>query len=134
MRWLLPGLVLLLAACGSEENPLAHTDWRLVALGDADAPSAVVVGDPTTRFTTDTDMTGWMGCNAYGATYRVEGTGLHLDHLTWTQAGCQTRGLFEQEQRIQNLLLGVERFELSGMQLTLHAEGGQVLVFERASK
>lgn len=42
MRWLLPGLVLLLAACGSGENPLDGTEWWLVALGDAGAPDAVV--------------------------------------------------------------------------------------------
>lgn len=36
---LLPGLVLLLAACGREANPLAGAGWRLVALGDAGAPA-----------------------------------------------------------------------------------------------
>ena len=83
MRWLLPGLVLLLAACGSGENPLADTEWRLVALGDDGAPAAV---------------------------------------------------LFRQEQRMQDSLATVERFEVSGERLTLHSEGGQVLVFERVGE
>ena len=131
MRWLLLGFVLLLVACGSQGNPLANTEWQLVALGNADASDAVVAGNPTAEFTTAKDMTGWTGCNAFGAGYRVRGSELLLDKLTWTEAGCPSLGLFQQEQRIQSLLATVERFEVSGEQLTLHSEGGQALVFER---
>lgn len=42
MRWLLLGFLFLLVACGGEGNPLANTEWRLVALGNADAPAKVV--------------------------------------------------------------------------------------------
>ena len=63
--------VLLVGCAEGDGNPLANTEWRLVALGDADAPAEVVGGDPTARFTTATDMTGWTGCNAYGASYRA---------------------------------------------------------------
>ena len=131
MRWLLPGIVLLLAACGGGENPLAGTEWRLVALGDAGAPAAVVGGEPTAEFTSAAEMTGWTGCNSYGARYRVRGSELRLDDLRWTEAGCPSRALFRQEQRMQDALATVERFEVSGERLTLHSEGGQVLVFER---
>ena len=129
MRWLLLGFVFLLAACG-EENPLVDTEWGLVALGHADAPS-VVVGDATVRFTTATDMTGWTGCNSYGARYSVRKSELRLANLMWTEAGCPSQELFRQEQRMQDSLATVERFESSGERLTLHSEGGHVLVFER---
>ena len=89
-RWLLAGLVLLLAACGSEGNPLADTEWRLVALGDAGAPAGVVGGNATAEFTTATDMTGWTGCNSYTAGYRVRGSELRLDELV--PRGCEGRG------------------------------------------
>ena len=127
-------LVFLLAACGGEENPLANTEWRLVALGKADAPAEVVVGDPTARFTTATDMTGWTGCNSYGARYSAGEPELRLDELTWTEAGCPSDALFLQEQRMQDSLATVERFEVLGEQLTLHSKGGQVLVFERVGR
>ena len=133
MRWLLPGIVLLLAACGSGENPLAETEWRLVALGDAGAPAAVVGGDATAEFTA-AEMTGWTGCNSYGARYRVRGSELRLDDLRWTEAGCPSEALFRQEQRMQDSLATVERFEVAGERLTLHSEGAQVLVFERAGE
>ena len=137
MRWLLIGFVLLLAACGGEENPLAETEWRLVALGDAGAPAGVVAaeeGDPTAKFTTATDMTGSTGCNSYGASYNVGESELRLDDLSWTEIGCPTQELFQQEQRMQELLATVERFEVSGERLTLHSEDGQALVFERVGK
>ncbi len=134
MRWLLLGFMLLLAACGGEGNPLADTEWRLVGLGNANAPAEVVGGNPTAEFTTATDMTGWTGCNSYAARYGVRGSELGLDDLTWTEAGCPSQALFRQEQRMQDSLATVERFEVSGEQLTLHSEGGQVLVFERVGR
>ena len=132
MRWLLFGFVFLLMACGSEGNPLAGTEWRLVALGNADAPDEAA-GDPTARFTTATDMTGWTGCNSYGARYSARESELRLDELMWTEAGCPSQALFRQEQRMQDLLATVERFEVSEERLTIHSEGGQALVFERVA-
>ena len=131
MFWFLFIFALLIAACGGEENPLANTEWRLVALGNADAPTEVMAGNPTAEFTTATDVTGWTGCNSYGARYSARESELRLDELTWTEAGCPSQALFQQEQRMQDSLATVERFEVSGEQLTLHSEGGQVLVFKR---
>ena len=126
------GLVILVSACGTEENPLAGTQWRLVALGDVEAPVRVVEGQVTARFTTSTDVTGWTGCNAYAAMYRFQGGGLRLDNLTWTEAGCMSEALFWQEQEVQELLAGVERFGVSGELLRFHSEGGKVLIFRKA--
>ena len=133
MRCLLSGLVFLMVACSSEGNPLANTEWRLVALGDADAPDEVV-GKATAKFTTATDMTGWSGCNSYGARYSAGESDLRLDDLEWTEAGCPSQELFRLEQRMQDLLVTVERFEVSGEQLTLHGNGEQVLVFHRVGE
>ena len=134
MRLLLLGIVFLLAACGREGNPLADTEWRLVALGNADAPIEVVGGNATAEFTAAGDMEGWTACNSYSARYRARDSELRLDDLGWTEAGCPSQALFRQEQRMQDSLATVERFEVSGEQLTLHSEGGQALVFERVGK
>ncbi len=67
-------------------------------------------GDADIEFTNATEMTGW------------------------TEAGCPTRALFRQEQRMQDSLATVERFEVSGERLALHSEGGQVLVFDRVGE
>ncbi len=116
---------------GAEENPLAGTEWRLVlVLGSALPPTGVVGGDPTAEFTA-MDMMGWTGCNSYGARYSIQGEELLLDNLAWTDAGCPSQELTQQEQRMQDSLATVEEFEISGDQLTLHSEGGEALVFER---
>ena len=94
----------------------------------------MVGGDPTAEFTADTDMTGWTGCNSYGARYSVREGDMRLDDLGWTEASCTSQGLFQQEQLMQELLATVERFEISGDRLTLHSEDGQVLVFELVGK
>ena len=134
MRSLLPSFMLLPVVCKSRGNPLANTEWQLVALGDAGTPAEVVAGNPTAEFTAVKDMTGWTGCNAFGAGYRVQESELRLDELTWTEAGCPSLALFRHEQRIQDLLATVERFEVSGERLTLHSEGGQALVFQRVGE
>ena len=134
MFWILFIFALLIAACSGEENPLANTEWQLVAMGNADSPTEVVAGNPSAKFTTATDMTGWTGCNAYGARYTVGESDLRLDELMWTEAGCPSQALFRQEQRMQDLLATVETFEVSDERLTLHSEGGQVMVFERAGR
>ena len=132
MRWLLPGLVLLLAACGSGGHPLADAQWRLVALGEAGAPAgAVVESEATAEFTSAEEITGWTGCNSYGARCRVRDSGLRLDDLTWTEAGCLSRALTRREQRMQDSMATEERFQVSGERLTLHSESERVLVFER---
>ena len=133
-RLLLLGIVFLLAACGSEGNPLADTEWRLVALGDAAAPAEVVDGNATAEFTAAGDMKGLTACNSYSARYRARDSELRLDDLSWTEAGCPSQALFRQEQRMQDSLATVERFEVSGERLTLHSEGGQALVFERVGR
>ena len=115
-------------------NPLADTEWRLIELGKADSPAAVVGDNPTAEFSTTADMTGWTGCNSYGARYSVRQSELRLDDLSWTEAGCPSQALFRQEQRMRDSLATMERFDVSGEQLTLHSEGGQVLVFERVGR
>ena len=110
MRWLLLVFVFLMAACGTEESPLADTEWRLVALGNADAPAEVVGGNATAEFTAAGDMKGLTACNSYSARYRARDSELRLDDLSWTEAGCPSQALFRQEQRMQDSLATVERF------------------------
>ncbi len=108
-------------------------DLDETTLGKADSHAAVVGGDAVAEFST-VAVTGWMGCNPYEARYSVRQSELRLDDLRSTEAGCPSQALFRQEQRMQDVLATVERFEVSGKQLTLHSESGQVLVFERVGK
>ncbi|MYD94464.1 MAG: META domain-containing protein [Chloroflexi bacterium] len=117
VRRFLLAVVMLAAACGSDSNPFVGSAWRLVALGPAASPAAAI-GDATIEFTTTADVTGWTGCNAYGAAHQAGELKLRLDDLIWTEAGCPSEALFRQEQRMQDALATVERFEVGG---TTHA-------------
>ncbi len=120
----------VIAACGSDaDNPLADTDWVLIELGDAGNPDAAFGGYTVDMQFSENEVGGWTGCNAFGGEYTVRGDELRLADLGWTEAGCPTDPLFRQEQRIQDSLIAIERFEASGNRLTLHSEGGQVLIF-----
>ncbi len=118
----------VLAACG-DANPLADTQWRLIELGEEGSPDTVVVGNLDVQFS-ETEIGGWSGCNAYAAKYTVRGDKLRLTELGWTEAGCPSEALFRQEQRIEDSLIAMERFEVSGNRLTLQSKGGQVLILE----
>ena len=132
-RWLLLSLAVLLGACGiTGTHPLAETEWQLVAFGQAGDPDSVV-GEVDVQFRATT-LGGWTGCNGYEARYRVRGGTLQLANLGATEAGCPTQGLFNQEKRVLTLLANVERFEVSGDQLTLYSAGGQVLVCKRVGE
>lgn len=63
--------------------------------------------------------------------YSAGETELRLTDLSWTESGCPSPDLFQQEQRFQNLMMEVGRFTVSGARFTLYGEGEQVLVFQR---
>lgn len=111
----------------SAYNPFTNRTWRLVGLGSADGPDVALTDvDLTFAYTF---MSGWTGCNSVDGFYSVQGDKLELSQLTWTERGCPSQPLFQQEQMILGLLQTLERFEISGQRLTLHSEGGQVLIF-----
>ena len=61
MLWPLLGFVLFLVTCGGDGDPLASTEWRLIALGNADAPLAAAAGDAGAEFGDGAELTGWTG-------------------------------------------------------------------------
>ena len=108
-------------------NPLVNRTWRLVGLGSADDPEVAL---------TDVDLTftyifvsGWTGCNSVDGVYSVQGTSWNSASSEGRKRLAQPRRFSQQERLILGLLQTLERFEVSGQRLTLHSEGGQVLIF-----
>ena len=112
---------------------MSNTRWRLVELGEAYSLAAVL-GDSVTADFSALNMSGGTGCNSYSATYGVRESELRLDNLMWTERGCLSQALFRQEQQILRALATVKSFEVSVKRLTVHSEGEQLLIFERAGK
>ena len=135
---------LLLLACGSidvdidfgGDDPLADTEWRLTSLGPASGPTPAVSGSDATAEFMEEEMRGWTGCNGYSGTYKVSDSSFSAgDDLLWTERGCPSAELLEQEGLFLDLLVAAESFTLSGDQLVISSEEGQsVLVFTRTGE
>ena len=138
-------LALLLVGCGSididvdvssSDNVLADTEWHLSSLGSAADPTPVVPGSGVTAKFSQDDMSGSTGCNSYDGSYSVSGSSLSTgDDLRWTERGCASTDLREQEELFLDLLVAAETFVLFGEQLVISSEDGQsVLVFTRSQE
>ena len=136
-------LALLILACGSididvdvssSDNTLADTEWRLTSLGPAADPIPVVSGSELTAQFSQEEISGSTGCNSYDGDYSVsDGSSINTEDLSWTEAGCPSIELWEQEEIFLDLLVAAESFVLFGDQLVISGEEGKsVLVFTRS--
>lgn len=145
MHRTIPLLALLLLACGSidinvdvssSDNTLAGTEWRLSSLGPAADPVPVVSGSELTAGFSQEEVSGSTGCNSYDGAYSVsDGSSINTEDLSWTERGCPSTELWEQEELFLDLLVAAETFVLFGDQLVISsAEGKAVLVFARTGE
>ena len=109
MRLLLPVLVLLLAACGSERYPIDRSDPSRLPQGDYVAgglPAPYGSGD-VVRLTLDGDAVSFRAtCNTMSGNASVDDDGvLALDSVGGTEIGCPGKG-FEQDEWLVGLLTG----------------------------
>lgn len=94
MQWLSMILAsLLLVACSPAASPtapvpsagtLAGTTWSLRSIGGTDLPAGVIV----TLDLTEDQAIGTSGCNQYGGTYAVEGSGITFGPMSVTEMAC----------------------------------------------
>jgi heat shock protein HslJ len=117
VRRLAVGLLLAMTGCGgAEANPAALREepWVLTSGLDVDGWEQVA---PTATFA-DRRVTGFTGCNRYGATYTVDGEELRLGPLTATQMACTGVG-GEVEQEFTAALERVGRWRVDDERLVL---------------
>ena len=74
-------------------------------------------------------MSGWTGCNGFDGVYQVEGLRLSTADMSWTEAGCSDRTLYELESRMLDILVESYRYAVNGGLLTVTTEDGRQLVF-----
>ena len=127
-RLLLPAVVisvaLLALACAAEEQPLAGTSWTLLSIGGIPA-----IGNVEVEFSGERAISGWTGCNSYDGRYRASGPSFTIEELRWTEAGCPNHEMFMQESLYTDLLVGAEKFAISGSRLTITSSDGQTVAF-----
>ena len=122
--------LLILAVSSTDEAPLQGTHWDLASIDAYDGPDISATGGVTIIFLDDrNEFKGCTGCNSYRGRYRTEGSLFRIVDLSWTEAGCPTQELFEQEQLLQQVLSDAYEFILEDSQLTITATDGQALMF-----
>lgn len=119
---LISALLVLTVACGVTGSPLAGTSWNLTTYH---------AGGATMHFSAfDNSVKGWTGCNTFKGDYSTKGDSLSFTSLGWTEAGCPTNELREQEAALLEGLIDVQEWAVNGFSLTLTTEEGTVLRFE----
>jgi len=110
---------------------LENTHWSLVSFGPAGAENPLMAGSMITLILADGQAGGFGGCNAYSATYQVEGESISFDEITSTLRACADEQMTEQEQQYFAALQTTSSYMLEGNQLRI-TYGDGVLVFETA--
>ena len=133
-------LALLASGCGASKTAdtgthnLADTSWVLVSYGDPANLKAVIAGTKVTlSFNAATDqISGNGGVNGYGGNAVRTDNQLTLSGILHTEMASVNQAINEQENAYFNLLGAAQNVEFGNSSLTIHCEGGQVLVFTAA--
>ena len=76
-------------------DQLNGTGWRLETF----RKSAPIAGTEITVRFNDGTIKGSAGCNTYGGVYKVNGTGISISEIYFTEMACmEPEGVMEQEQ------------------------------------
>jgi len=128
------GSAIRLASPGSfpsNEVYLENTHWRLISFGAIGAEAPPVEGSMISLILADGRAGGFGGCNAYGATYQVDGQSISFDELTSTLRACADGRVTAQEQRFFEALQTAGSYVLEGNQLRITSgDGAGMLIFE----
>jgi len=129
IRHLLPGVVLILAACAHDAGPpvagtpartasLLNTYWGLTQLGDQQV--AKPAGAPEIHLvlhSANQRVSGFSGCNRMMGGYVLDGESLRFDQMGGTLMACERD--MELEKRFLAMFGQVKRWEISGETLRL---------------
>lgn len=123
---LLPWVVACTPLLSPDADPLDGTSWML----ETYAKSTPIPGSTITAAFEQGELSGSAGCNTYRGAYAVHGERIEITDVAWTLMAClEPAGVMEQEQRVMEFLVGVERFRIERGKLVLQRADQETLVF-----
>ncbi|MCZ2121814.1 MAG: META domain-containing protein [Anaerolineales bacterium] len=134
MKKLLPIVIAVLiglSACAGNSVSL-EGEWKLISYGAVNNPTLALPDVETSfNFGTDQKLNGNVGCNLFGANYKVTEKTIAFDAAFSTRKFCE--GVMNQEDAILKILSEQTlKFEMSGEQLTLtSADGASTIILEK---
>jgi heat shock protein HslJ len=124
------GLLLAHASRSLPDTMTQHT-WKLEALTLGGHQEALIPGISITLTfrARPNQISGFSGCNSYGANYTASSGHLHLDHTYQTLVACIQADVMRQESNYMQALGQVTTYEVgpTGL-LTLRDDAGQVVL------
>ncbi len=122
--------VLILSACASGETVSASPtgEWTLVSYGDTSNPTpALPEVETSINFNEDGTFGGNVGCNSFGADYKVNGEKITFGSIMSTMIFCE--GISDQESAVLAILTDkTVSFAMNEDQLILTSEDGNSVV------
>jgi PKD repeat protein/heat shock protein HslJ len=104
---------------------LMNRTWYLDAIGN----SHVVPGsEPTSRFDSNGNLSGYTGCNNYNGRFTASGTNITITGLSSSKAACP-EPLLTQETTFLQGLSQAQSFEVTDTRMRLTTVGNEVLFF-----
>ncbi|MBE0683921.1 MAG: META domain-containing protein [Anaerolineales bacterium] len=121
--------VIILSACSGGAASTSPTgEWTLVSYGDASNPTPALPDVETSiNFNEDGAFGGNVGCNSFGADYKVDGDRITFGSIMSTMMFCE--GISDQESIVLGILTDkTVRYQIDGDQLTLTSTDGASVV------
>jgi heat shock protein HslJ len=118
---LLTALAWILSACAAAGGSasLAGTPWKLVSYGPKGEQIPAVTGVQTNvDFGTDGHVSGNVGCNPFGGSYKVSARKITFSEIFSTEIACQ-EPRNTQERQVFQVMKGTVRFELLGNSIVI---------------
>ncbi|MHB8165138.1 MAG: META domain-containing protein [Methanoregula sp.] len=123
------------AATPAVPAPLAG-DWIVTRMGVQDGTAVTTpITQISLTFMSDGTLTGYDGCNNYYASYAFtgqttpKGQGISINNVSSSKKYCST--LANQETMYLNILGNVMAYNVDGVQLSMTASTGDVLIYQR---
>lgn len=120
---------MLVSGCGllpGTGADLDGTSWTL----ESYAGDELIPGTSMTAIFEGREISGSASCNHYFGSYQIQGTGIEIEGLAWTEMAClDPEGIMTQEQEIMHLLGSASAYQLGGNRLIITAENGSQLIF-----
>ena len=115
--------ILLVVGCRPFSPAITGKEWVVVAVGDQVAPVGAGGRYLTMRFDAEgARVSGFSGCNQYGASYTLSGDSISFSPAISTKMACL--GGMEEEARFLSTFPAVTRWRLSDSTLILVGDAG----------
>jgi heat shock protein HslJ len=115
--------ILALVGCGPTAPDLAGKEWVVTAVGDQMAPVGAGGRFLTMRFDAEgSRISGFSGCNQYGAAYTLAGDSISFGPAISTKMACE--GFDSLEQSFLGAIPALARWQASDSTLVLYGGAG----------